>query len=164
MDVTLRWRGSLLILVILSDLFLACSKRRVIGSILSPGSAELKLIARLDEAAVVFEKIMSSGDKSVPAYILQRAQCVLIMPGLKTYSFVVGAQWGSGFLSCRCKKGIGWTAPGRRHAEGGSFGLQVGGVNTNLLLLLMNAGAEDRLLSNQITIGVRRCRRWAGRP
>ena len=132
----------------------ACSKRKQIESILSPGSPALKLTAQMDQAAVVFDEIMSSGDKSIPMDVLRRAQCVMIMPGLKSYSFVVGARWGSGFLSCRGPKGGGWTAPGAVTLKGGSFGLQVGGLETNLLLFFMNRDAEDKLLSNQITLGV----------
>ena len=131
----------------------ACSKHRAIESVLSPGSPGLKLIAQMDQAAVVFDEIMSSGDKSIPAAVLQRAQCVVIMPGLKSYSFVVGARWGSGFLSCRGRKGAGWSAPGAVTLKGGSFGLQVGSLDTNLILFLMNKNAEDKLLSNHFTLG-----------
>jgi lipid-binding SYLF domain-containing protein len=81
---------------------------------------------------------MSSADKSIPSGVLQRAQRIVIMPEVKSFSFVVGAQWGSGFLSCRARKGVGWTAPGAVTLKGGSFGLQVGGRDTNLVLFLMN--------------------------
>jgi lipid-binding SYLF domain-containing protein len=134
-----------------------CAERkamRTIDSIVSPGSAKLKMIQRLDSAAVVFDEIMSSRDKTVPANILERAQCVVLMPGLQSVSFVVGAQWGSGFVVCRKKNGKGWSAPGAVTLKGGSFGFQVGGQQTNLMLLVMNRSAEDRLLSNQITLGV----------
>jgi lipid-binding SYLF domain-containing protein len=134
-----------------------CAERKAmktIDSIISPGSARLKLIQRFDTAAVVFDEIMSSRDKTVPANILARAQCVVLMPGLQSVSFVVGAQWGSGFVVCRKPNGKGWSAPGAVTLKGGSFGLQIGGQQTNLMLLVMNRGAEDRLLSNQITLGV----------
>ncbi len=142
------------LLSVLTLLMPACAKRAAIDSIVSPGSPDLKVLAEMDQAAVVFDEIMSSDDKSIPRSILDRAQCVVIMPGLKSYSFVVGAQWGSGFLSCRGKRGVGWTGPGAVSLKGGSFGLQVGSRDTDLLLLLMNQGAEEKLLSNQITLGV----------
>ncbi len=131
-----------------------CIKRKTIDTIVSPGSPELKMIQRLDSAAVVFDEIMSSSDRQVPDAILRSARCVVIMPGLTSYSLVVGAQWGSGFIACRKPNGSGWRGPGAVSLKGGSFGFQIGGRETNLLLLVMNKNAEQRLLANQITLGV----------
>ena len=64
-----------------------------------------------------------------------------------------GAQYGKGFISCRNKDGVGWTAPGAVTMEGGSFGLQLGGQETDVVMLLMNKHAEERLLSSQFTLG-----------
>ncbi len=134
----------------------ACSSRHaaLVNKITNPGSPELKLIVRLDESAAVFDQIMSSVDQGVPRDILDRAACVVIIPSMQTYSLIVGAEWGSGFVSCRKKKGVGWSAPGAVSLKGGSFGLQVGSQETNLLLLIMNRSAESRLLGNNFTIGL----------
>jgi SH3 domain-containing YSC84-like protein 1 len=134
----------------------ACSCRHaaLVNKITNPGSPELKLIVRLDESAAVFDQIMSSVDQGVPRDILDRAACVVIIPSMQTYSLIVGAEWGSGFVSCRKKKRVGWSAPGAVSLKGGSFGLQVGSQETNLLLLIMNRSAESRLLGNNFTIGL----------
>ena len=131
-----------------------CKYAPLLHKVTSPGSPELKLIVRLDQLAEVFDEIMSSGDNGIPDDIIERAICVVIMPGVRTYSFVVRAEWGSGFVSCRRKNGIGWTAPGAVSLKGGSFGLQLGSRETDLLVLIMNRAAESRLLANDITIGV----------
>ncbi len=154
-----RLSGNRRVLPLLASLVLAavmgsCRHDAVLNRITNPGSPELKLIVRLDQSAAVFDEIMSSVDQGVPRDILDRAACVVIIPGLQTYSLVVGAEWGSGFVSCRNKNGIGWSAPGAVSLKGGSFGLQVGSQETNLLLLIMNRSAESRLLGGNITIGV----------
>ena len=131
-----------------------CKHVSILNRVISPGSPELKLIVRLDQSAVLIDEIMSSPDKGVPQQVIDRAVCVVIVPDLQTYSLVVGAEWGSGFVSCRKKNGSGWTAPGAVSLRGGSFGIQVGSKNTDLLLLIMSHSAESRLLTNDFTIGV----------
>ncbi len=108
---------------------------------------------RLNNAAQVFQEIMATPDKSIPQDLLDRAQCVVIVPGLKKGAFVVGAQFGKGFVSCRNPAGTGWTAPGAVRVEGGSFGFQIGGQETDVVMLVMNQRGEDRLLSSQFTLG-----------
>lgn len=134
-----------------------CAARKAaktVDTIVSPGSERLKVVARMDQAAVVFDEVMSSADKRVPDSLLKRAECVLILPGVKSYSLVVGAHWGSGFVSCRGRGGVGWTGPGAVEMKGGSFGLQIGERDTDLLLLVMNKRAERKLLDDKITLGV----------
>jgi lipid-binding SYLF domain-containing protein len=143
-----------LVTLLLASVTCSCRHLRIINKVTNPGSPELKLIVHLDQSAAVFDQIMSSVDQGVPLEILNRAECVVIIPGLQTYSLVVGAEWGSGFISCRKKKGVGWTAPGAVSLKGGSFGLQLGSRETNLLLLIMNKSAESKLLGNEFTIGV----------
>jgi lipid-binding SYLF domain-containing protein len=140
-------------LVLLLASSYACSHRSILHDLASPGSAELKLVVRLDQSAAVIDEIMSSPDKGIPHEILDRAICVVVLPGVQDYSLVVGAEWGSGFVSCRNKNGVGWTAPGTVSLRGGSFGLQIGTRETNMLLLVMNRSAESKLLSNDFTIG-----------
>lgn len=139
--------------VLLAAALCGCAHRSILHEVTNPGSAELKLVVRLDESAAVVDAIMSSPDKGIPHDILDRAVCVVVIPGERSYSLVVGAEWGSGFVSCRRKNGVGWTAPGALSLKGGSFGLQVGTRETDLLLLVMNRSAESRLLANDFTIG-----------
>ena len=64
---------------------------------------------------------------------------------------MVGAKYGKGYVSCR--HGGGWSAPGAVRIEGGSFGFQIGGSMTDVIMLVMNEGGEDKLLANKFTLG-----------
>lgn len=108
---------------------------------------------RLNEAAMVFEEIMKTPDQSIPADLLAKAHCIVIVPGLKKAAFFVGAKYGKGYLSCRRATGGGWSAPGTVRMEGGSVGFQIGGSETDAVLLVMNAGGADKLLSSEFTLG-----------
>jgi lipid-binding SYLF domain-containing protein len=108
---------------------------------------------RLDQAGVVFSEIMSAPDKGIPQDVLEKAQCVVVVPGLKKGAFIVGAKYGKGFLSCRGANHSGWTAPGAVRIEGGSFGFQIGGSETDVVLLVMNERGVSRLLGDQFTLG-----------
>ncbi len=77
----------------------------------------------------------------------------MIVPGLKKGAFIVGAKYGKGFVSCRKGNGPGWSAPGSIRVEGGSFGLQIGGSETDVFMLVMNKKGMDRLLSTKFTLG-----------
>jgi len=108
---------------------------------------------RLDESAAVFSEIMAAPDKGIPQDLLANAHCIVIVPGLKTAAFVVGGKYGKGYLFCRSKSGTGWSAPGTVRIEGGSFGFQIGGSETDLIMLVMNARGADKLLSSKFTLG-----------
>jgi lipid-binding SYLF domain-containing protein len=108
---------------------------------------------RLDEAAAVFSEIMDTPDKGIPQELLENAHCIVIVPGLKTAAFVFGAKYGKGYLSCRNKGGVGWSAPGTVRVEGGSVGFQIGGSETDVIMLVMNDRGEDKLLASKFTLG-----------
>ena len=108
---------------------------------------------RLDEAAAVFSEIMAAPDKGIPQDMLANAHCIVIVPGLKTAAFLVGGKYGKGYVSCRSKSGTGWSAPGTVRIEGGSVGFQIGGSQTDLIMLVMNARGADKLLSSKFTLG-----------
>jgi lipid-binding SYLF domain-containing protein len=109
-------------------------------------------VHRLDESAAVFSEIMATPDKGIPQDLLEKAPCVVIVPGLTKGAFIVGAKFGKGYLSCR-KAGAGWSAPGAVRVEGGSVGFQIGGSETDVVLLVMNQRGADKLLSSQFTLG-----------
>jgi lipid-binding SYLF domain-containing protein len=109
---------------------------------------------RLDAAAAVFSEVMGAPDKGIPQELLEHAHCIVIVPDLKTGAFIVGAKYGKGYLSCRNKGGAGWSAPGTVRIEGGSFGFQIGGSSTDLIMLVMNARGADKLLADKFTLGV----------
>ena len=108
---------------------------------------------RLDDAATVFSEVMQSPDKAIPRDLLTKAHCIAIVPGLKTAAFGVGAKYGKGYLSCRSKGAVGWSAPGAIRIEGGSVGFQIGGSSTDLIMLVMSEQGADKLLASQFTVG-----------
>ena len=108
---------------------------------------------RLNEAATVFTEIMDTPDKGIPQDLLENAHCIVIVPGLKKGAFIVGAKFGKGFVSCRDKTKHAWSAPGAVRVEGGSVGFQIGGSETDVVLLVMNDRGADKLLSSQFTLG-----------
>lgn len=116
-------------------------------------AAEPDAPKRLEAAAESFKEVMDTPDKAIPQDLLNKAQCVVIVPGLKKGAFIVGAKYGKGFVSCRKGSGLGWSAPGSVRIEGGSFGLQIGGSETDVFMLVMNRKGMDRLLSTKFTIG-----------
>jgi lipid-binding SYLF domain-containing protein len=109
---------------------------------------------RLDSAAAVFSEVMSAPDKGIPQEMLEHAHCIVIVPELKTGAFIVGGKYGKGILSCRNKVGPGWSAPGTVRIEGGSFGFQIGGSSTDLIMLVMNDRGAQKLLADKFTLGV----------
>ena len=109
--------------------------------------------ARLQEASAVFSEIMGAPDKSIPQDLLEKAHCVAIIPSMKKGAFIVGAKYGKGFISCRKVGRVGWSAPGAIRIEGGSVGFQIGGSETDVIMLVMNARGADRLLSSKFTVG-----------
>jgi SH3 domain-containing YSC84-like protein 1 len=120
------------------------------ASLLAKGSEP---VTRLTEAASVLQEIMDTPDKGIPEDLLSKAHCIVIVPGLKKAAFIVGGKYGKGYLSCRNKSGAGWSAPGTVRIEGGSVGFQIGGSETDAILLVMNARGADKLLASEFTLG-----------
>jgi lipid-binding SYLF domain-containing protein len=107
---------------------------------------------RLQEAAAVVNEMMGMPDKGIPQSVLDKAQCIVVIPGLKKAAFIVGGQYGRGYTSCR-KAGGAWGPPAAVKMEGGSFGLQLGGQSTDVILVVMDQRGMDKLLSDKFTIG-----------
>lgn len=107
---------------------------------------------RLDAAADVMSDIMASPDKGIPQDLLDKSECLVVVPGLKKGAFIIGGKYGKGFMACR-KAGAGWSAPAAIRVEGGSFGFQIGGSETDVVLLVMNMGGVKKLLSSKFTVG-----------
>src|SRR5579871_887452 len=116
-------------------------------------SAASEPAKRLNAAAEVFSEVMDAPDKGIPQELLENAHCIVIVPELKTAAFFFGAKYGKGYLSCRNKEGQGWSAPGTVRIEGGSVGFQIGGSETDLIMLVMNDSGEGKLLSSKFTLG-----------
>jgi len=108
---------------------------------------------RLHEAAAVFSEVTAAPDKGIPADLIERAKCIVIVPGIKKGAFIVGAKYGKGFISCRGRSDMAWSAPGSVIVEGGSFGFQIGGSETDAVMLVMNDSGEKKLLQSRFTLG-----------
>ena len=112
-----------------------------------------KTLERLGDAADVMKEIMDTSDKGIPQDLLNKAECIVIVPGLKKGAFIVGGKYGKGFVNCRKAGGEGWTSPAAIRVEGGSVGFQIGGSETDVVLLVMNERGMKKLLSSKFTLG-----------
>jgi len=108
---------------------------------------------RLDDAADMLSDIMAAPDKGIPQDLLNKAQCVVLVPGLKKGAFIVGAKYGKGFMLCRKASGVGWSAPAAVRIEGGSFGFQIGGSETDVVMLVNSASGARKLMQSKFTLG-----------
>jgi lipid-binding SYLF domain-containing protein len=108
---------------------------------------------RLDAAAEVISDMTHESDKGIPQDLMNKAQCVLVVPNMKKAGFIFGAKYGRGFVMCRREGGVGWSAPASMRIEGGSFGLQIGGSEQDVVLLVMNRDGIKHLLSDKFTLG-----------
>jgi lipid-binding SYLF domain-containing protein len=110
-----------------------------------------KLNDRLSAATNVITEIMSAPDKGIPSGILSGASCVVVIPSFKKAAFIGGAQYGQGVATCRTPNG--WSAPVFVQLAGGSFGFQIGGQATDLVLIAMNQRGLQDMLKNKFKLG-----------
>jgi lipid-binding SYLF domain-containing protein len=108
---------------------------------------------RLSDTTKMFNEIMATPDKGIPQDLLEKAHCVVLVPGMKQAGFVVGGKFGKGFTVCRKENNAGWGAPEAIRVEGGSFGFQIGASNTDVVMLVMNEKGMRRLLEDKFTLG-----------
>ena len=113
----------------------------------------IKVDDRLDASAETLTQMMGASDKGIPQDLMDKARCVVVVPGMKKAGFIFGAEFGRGFAVCRRKGGVGWSAPAAMRVEGGSVGFQIGGSETDVVLLVMNEGGMKHLLSDKFTVG-----------
>ncbi len=110
-----------------------------------------KLDGRLYAAQSVIESIMSVPDKAVPDGIARHAECIAVVPGVVKGAFIVGAEYGQGVVTCRTHHG--WSGPVFIRLAGGSFGFQIGGQGTDLVLVAINEKGFQDLLHDRFKIG-----------
>jgi lipid-binding SYLF domain-containing protein len=113
----------------------------------------IKVDDRLDASADTLIDMMRASDHGIPQDLLDKAHCVVVVPGMKKVGFIFGAEEGRGFAVCRRSGGSGWSAPAAMRVEGGSFGFQIGISDTDVVLLVMNDGGMKHLLSDKFTVG-----------
>ncbi len=120
---------------------------------LAMAEKESNTVERLEASAEVLSDMMHAADKGIPQELMDNAQCVVVVPNMKKAGFIWGAKYGRGFAVCRRKGGTGWTAPAAMRIEGGSFGLQIGGSESDIVLLINNESGMKHLLSDKFTVG-----------
>src|SRR6201982_516788 len=109
---------------------------------------------RLEECGVVMQEVLNVPD-NIPQELLEKAECVIVIPSVKKLAVGVGASYGRGAMVCRQgEKFRGpWGAPAMYALEGGSIGFQIGGEATDLILLVMNDRGMDSILSSKVKLG-----------
>ena len=123
-----------------------------ISAMATVAKGSTKAVERIEEARVAFQEIMDAGDQSIPLDLLKKAHCIAIVPGLKKAGLIAGAKFGKGVLMCR-QTGGGWTGPATVRMEGGSFGLQIGAGEVDVILLVMNESGAKKLMKSEFTLG-----------
>ena len=131
---------------LLAMLLIACS-----GVAARAADDHDKLNDRLDSARDVLESIMSVPDKAIPDGIARNAKCIAVVPGVVKGAFIVGAEYGQGVVTCRTHHG--WSGPVFIRLAGGSFGFQIGGQGTDLVLVATNDKGFQDLLHDKFKIG-----------
>jgi lipid-binding SYLF domain-containing protein len=110
-------------------------------------------IKRLDAATTVLIEMMHAKDGGIPADLMQRAECVGVIPGAKRAGFIVGGNYGKGILTCRVHDTNRWSAPAFIILEGGSVGLQIGAGETDVVFTVMNERGVHDMLKDKVQIG-----------
>jgi lipid-binding SYLF domain-containing protein len=108
-------------------------------------------VGQSDKAARVFREIMATPDKGIPQDLLESAECVAVFPSVLKAGFIVGGRGGRGVASCRTAGG--WSSPAFFTLGGASVGLQIGAQSTDFVMLFMNKGGLNSLLSDEFTLG-----------
>jgi lipid-binding SYLF domain-containing protein len=114
-------------------------------------STQQTLQDRVDAARTVLDQILAANDRSIPLNILEQATCVAVVPGMVKGAFIWGGQYGQGVVTCRT--GHGWSGPVFIRMAGGSFGFQIGGQSTDLVLIAVNDRGMQDLLKSKFKIG-----------
>src|SRR6202051_4447695 len=114
------------------------------------GSARQDSVERLQSSVDVLHAIMGAPDKGIPDEVLNGAKCMGVVPHLIKGGFIVGGKHGRGIASCRTAEG--WSAPAFVTVGGGSWGLQIGVEDVDLVMLVMNDQGMQHLLSSKFEL------------
>jgi len=131
----------------------ACVTVGLFGLVTSTSARADTAGERLALSAAVLKEVMATPDKAIPDDLLKSSYCVVIVPHVKGASFGIGGKYGRGFVLCRKENNAGWGAPAAVRMEGGSFGFQIGASETDVVMLVMDKGSIDGLLSSKFTVG-----------
>ncbi len=128
-----------------------CAVVMMSSAVAVQAESKAKLDERLTNSKNVLTEIMATPDKAIPDQILSQGECVIVIPAYKKGAFLVGAQYGKGAATCKTAKG--WSAPVFVMLTGGSFGFQIGGQSTDLVLVGTNNQSLQHMLSSKFKIG-----------
>ena len=120
------------------------------GTYAFAGSAREDSVDRLERSVTVLHAIMSTPDKGIPEEVLSGAKCILVVPDLIKGGFVFGGKHGRGVATCRTAGG--WSAPAFVSVGGGSWGLQIGVEDVDLVMVVMNDQGLQHLLSSKFEL------------
>ena len=120
----------------------------------APTHAQEKEQERVENAGKVMQEILNAKD-SIPQDVLDKADCVVVLPSVKKFALGLGGSYGRGVMTCRGGKDFKgkWGAPTMMALEGASFGLQLGGEATDFVLLLMTSSSASSILSSKVKLG-----------
>ena len=109
---------------------------------------------RLRACATVLKEVLAIPD-NIPKDLLDKSECVVVFPGVKKFAIGVGGSYGRGAMSCRTGEDFKgpWSAPTLMALEGGSIGLQLGGQETDFVILIMNERGATSVLSSKVKLG-----------
>jgi lipid-binding SYLF domain-containing protein len=126
----------------------------LLGSV-TIGAAGSKEAARLQNCGAVMDDILRIPD-DVPSSLVDKAECVIVVPSVMKLAFVVGGSYGRGAMTCRGGEDFSgpWSAPTMIALEGGSLGFQLGGQATDFIILVMNPRGATAILNSKVRIGV----------
>jgi lipid-binding SYLF domain-containing protein len=122
----------------------------MVGTYAFAGSAREDSVDRMQRSVAVLHAIMSTPDKGIPEEVLSNAKCILVVPDLIKGGFVFGGKHGRGVATCRTSEG--WSAPAFVSIGGGSWGLQIGIEDVDLVMLVMNDQGFQHLLSSKFEL------------
>lgn len=124
----------------------------VVAAPAAQAQAPEKLVHRIDAAHAILHELMNTPDKGIPLDIAASAQCVVVVPSFKKGAFVFGGEYGQGVATCRTGH-HSWSAPVFVQMSGASFGFQIGGQSTDLVLIGRSHAALDHLLKDKLKLG-----------
>lgn len=109
---------------------------------------------RLEASGQVFKEIMDIPD-GIPKDLLNKAECVIVIPSVLKFAFGVGGDFGRGAITCRTGQHFTghWSAPALFALEGANIGFQLGGEATDFVLLIMNPKGANSILNSKVKLG-----------
>lgn len=124
------------------------------GLLASAFAENSKEQTRMQESGAVLKEILDIPD-NIPKPLLDKAECVIVIPSVKKFAFGVGGSYGRGAMSCRTGENFTgpWSAPAMYALEGANIGLQLGGQATDFVLLIMNPRGADSVLKSKVKLG-----------